>query len=113
MHHKSSELLTKYKAHKRSKFLVLVLSTKQMEGLTSNATNIDHLQSRNVMPGYIYVHPLYNHVQPANPQSTKTWRQPQKFSKWEPFLLADIFQCNNSTLPTKLIHKKCKKSPGR
>ena len=28
---------------------------------------------------------------PANPQSTKTWRQPQKFSKWEPFLLADFF----------------------
>ena len=23
---------------------------------------------------------------PANPQSTKTWRQPQKCSKWEPFL---------------------------
>ena len=28
---------------------------------------------------------------PANPQSTKPWRQPQKFSKWEPFLLADLF----------------------
>ena len=52
----------------------------------------------------------YDHI-PANPQSTKTWRQPQKLSKWEPFLLADFFffffgfhffQCNNSTLPTKI-----------
>ena len=48
---------------------------------------------------------------PANPQSTKTWRQPQKFSKWEPFLLADpfflfhFFQYNNSTLPMKLMNK--------
>ena len=56
---------------------------------------------------------------PANPQSTKTWRQPQKCSKWEPFLLTDFFfgfhflQCNNSTLPTKLMNKKCKKSHGR
>ena len=52
---------------------------------------------------------------PANKNLETT---PQKFSKWEPFLLVDplffgfhFFQCNNST--TKLMNKKCKKSHGR
>ena len=45
---------------------------------------------------------------PANPHSTKTWRQPQKSSKWGTifitgsffFFLFHYFQCNNSTLST-------------
>ena len=59
-------------------------------------------------------------VIPANPQSTKTWRQTQKFLKWEPFLLADLFfldftffNATTVTLYTKLMNNKCKKSHGR
>ena len=54
-----------------------------------------------------------HHNIPANPQSTKIWRQPQKFSKRTFFLDFTFFQCNDSTLSTKLMNKKCKKSHGQ